>query len=92
VSLYLVKRRQQRPCLEPAAVIGIESEPQHAAAATLRRFEAKDGFDRIGAGAPHVTGRSAMQVYLETRRTRPAGMRCKFAHNRIEPLTVLMCR
>src|SRR5207245_3184777 len=81
--LYLVKRRQQRPCLGHAAVIGIASEAQHAAAATLRRFKAKDGFDRIGAGAPHVAGRSAIEVYLETRRTRAAGMRCKLAHNRI---------
>src|SRR5262249_49038934 len=69
--------------LDRAVVIGIGSEPQHAAAAALRRFKAKDGFDRIGAGAPHVAGRSAMQVYLETGRTRAAGMRCKLAHNRI---------
>src|SRR5262249_57996649 len=83
VSLETVKRTHNRPCLDRPATTGTRSEPQPAAAATLRRFKAKDGFDRISAGAPDVAGRSAMQVYLETPRTRPAGTHCKLAHNRI---------
>jgi hypothetical protein len=83
VSLYFVKRRQQRPGLERIAVIGIAREPQHAAAATLARFKAENGFDRIGAGACHIAGRGPMRVDLETSRTGAVGMRCKVSQNRI---------
>src|SRR5262249_184772 len=83
VSLHFVKRRQQRPGLERVAVIGIARESQHAAAATLARFKAENGFDRIGAGAPHIAGRGPTRIDLKTSRTGPVGVRCKLSQNRI---------
>ena len=60
VSFDFVERRQQRPPLEGASVIG--GEPQHAAAAPLCGFKAEDRFDRVDAGAPDVARRGPTRV------------------------------
>src|SRR5262249_45096624 len=80
-SLDFVERRQQRPCLECGAVFGIGREPQDAAAASLRRFEAEDRLDGIDADTPHIAWCSPVLVYPETGRTDAAGLRCKLRHD-----------
>jgi hypothetical protein len=86
VSLDLVERRQQGPGLECVAVIAIGREPQDSAAAALRRFEAEDRLDGIGADAPHVAWRSPMLVYPETGRTDASGLRCQLRQNGIRTI------
>jgi hypothetical protein len=59
VSLDLVERREQRPCVGARAIARIGGEAQNPAAAALAGLELKDRLDRVGTRAAYAARRGA---------------------------------
>ena len=77
-----VERCEQCPRFH-AAIGGIGHKPQDAVAAAFGGFESEDRFDRVGAGAHHMAGRSPAGIGPEASRTRPADMRVQLFNNSV---------
>ncbi len=83
MSFDLVERRQQRPCFQLAAVIGVGSEPQHAAAVAVRRCKLEDRLDGVGARARHPARRGAIRIDRKLSRPCAAGLRRQLVDNSV---------
>ena len=57
-----VERCEQCPRFQRVAIVGIGGEPQNSVAAALGGFKCEDRFDRVGARARHMAGRSPIGI------------------------------
>ena len=90
-TLEFAELGQQRPGLQPVAVVRIRDQPDDAAAAPDAGFELEDRLDRVGAGAHHLARRGAVGIDRKAARRGAAGAAASaLSGSRRAPLMVWM--